>query len=83
MSNAVGCDQARHLPAARQKRWPRSDRVVGLDVARALAIIGMFGAHVGVVADDVGSSPSTWLGVVNGRSSILFAVLAGVAVALL
>jgi hypothetical protein len=56
---------------------------VGLDVARALAVFGMFGAHVGVVADDVGVSPSTWTGVVNGRSSILFAVLAGCSVALL
>ncbi|WP_436692478.1 heparan-alpha-glucosaminide N-acetyltransferase domain-containing protein [Geodermatophilus sp. CPCC 205506] len=83
MSTAVRRDQARQLPSAQQKRRLRSDRVAGLDVARALAVFGMFGAHVGVVADDVGSSPSTWLGVVNGRSSILFAVLAGVSVALL
>ena len=60
-----------------------SGRVVGLDVARALAVFGMFGAHVGAVAADIGTSPSTWLGVVNGRSSILFAVLAGISVALL
>jgi hypothetical protein len=59
------------------------DRVVGVDVARALAVFGMLGAHVGVVADDVQASPSTWLGVVNGRPSILFAVLAGISVALL
>lgn len=43
----------------------------------------MFGAHIGAVADDVDASPSTWTGVVNGRSSILFAVLAGVSIALL
>ena len=61
----------------------RSDRVVGLDVARALAVFGMLGAHVGAVASDVGLLPSSWLGVVNGRSSILFAVLAGISVALL
>jgi uncharacterized membrane protein YeiB len=59
------------------------DRIVGLDVARALAVFGMFGAHVGVVAADVGMTPSSWAGVVNGRSSILFAVLAGISVALL
>jgi uncharacterized membrane protein YeiB len=83
MSTAVCPEEGRQLPTAGGERRPRADRVVGLDVARALAVFGMFGAHVGVVADDVDSSPSTWLGVVNGRSSILFAVLAGVSVALL
>ncbi len=58
-------------------------RVTGLDVARALAVFGMLGAHVGGVPADVVASPSSWLGAVNGRSSILFAVLAGVSVALL
>jgi hypothetical protein len=43
----------------------------------------MLSAHVGAVADDIGASPSTWNGVVNGRSSILFAVLAGISIALL
>jgi uncharacterized membrane protein YeiB len=61
----------------------RLGRIVGLDVARALAVFGMLGAHVGLVAPDVGASPSTWTGAVNGRSSILFAVLAGISVALL
>jgi len=56
--------------------------VVGLDVARALAVFGMFGAHVGVT-DDLELSPSTWLDIVWGRSSILFAVLAGISIALL
>jgi len=57
--------------------------VAGLDVARALAVFGMLGAHFGGVPADVGAAPSSWLGAVNGRSSILFAVLAGVSVALL
>lgn len=69
-------------PPPRRSR-DRSGRIVGLDVARALAVFGMLGAHVGAVAGDVGASPSTWLGAVNGRSSILFAVLAGISVALL
>lgn len=67
---------------ARRRHLREDQRVVGLDVARALAVFGMFGAHVGAVADDVGTSPATWTGVVNGRSSILFAVLAGISVAL-
>jgi uncharacterized membrane protein YeiB len=57
--------------------------VIGLDVARALAVFGMLGAHVGGVPADVVASPSTWLGAVHGRSSVLFAVLAGVSLALL
>jgi uncharacterized membrane protein YeiB len=83
MSTALTRDQVRSPRSAEGRGRPRSDRVDGLDVARALAVFGMFGAHVGVVADDVGPSPATWLGIVNGRSSILFAVLAGISVALM
>lgn len=57
--------------------------MAGLDVARALAVFGMFAAHVGAIADDVDSSPSTWPALAWGRSSILFAVLAGISIALL
>ena len=53
-----------------------------MDVARGLAVIGMFGAHIGWVGD-VQWEPRTWLGLVYGRPSILFAVLAGVSLALL
>ena len=72
---------ARRAPEGR--RVPRAGRVTGLDVARALAVFGMLGAHFAGVPADVDISPSSWLGVVHGRSSILFAVLAGVSVALL
>ncbi|RBY76715.1 hypothetical protein DQ238_16715 [Geodermatophilus sp. TF02-6] len=57
-------------------------RVAGVDAARGLAVLGMFAAHLG----DPGHldwSPSTWAAVVDGRSSVLFATLAGVSVALL
>nr|WP_239522149.1 heparan-alpha-glucosaminide N-acetyltransferase domain-containing protein [Geodermatophilus sabuli] len=57
-------------------------RIAGLDVARGLAVLGMFGAHLGPTAD-LGGDPSTWGAVVEGRSSILFATLAGVSIALL
>ncbi|HIX00045.1 MAG TPA: DUF1624 domain-containing protein [Candidatus Nesterenkonia stercoripullorum] len=56
--------------------------MTGIDVARALAIIGMIGAHVGYAPDIFWSDPSTWGGVIHGRSAILFAVLAGVSIAL-
>jgi uncharacterized membrane protein YeiB len=65
------------------RRVARAARVTGLDLARALAVFGMLGAHFGGVPADVDAAPSTWLGAVNGRSAILFAVLAGVSVALL
>src|SRR4051794_31808225 len=74
-------------PAARRapegRPLSRAGRVTGLDVARALAVFGMLGAHFGGVPADVDAAPSSWLGAVNGRSAILFAVLAGVSVALL
>ena len=61
-----------------QSRGVRSTaRIVGVDIARGLAVLGMFGAHVGVQQSFDWLEPSTWSDVVNGRSSILFAVLAG------
>ncbi|MGY1985944.1 heparan-alpha-glucosaminide N-acetyltransferase domain-containing protein [Blastococcus sp. SYSU DS0669] len=57
-------------------------RIAGLDVARGLAVLGMFAAHLRV-GGEFGPDPRTWTAVVDGRSSILFATLAGISVALL
>lgn len=67
-------------------RWDRlnaAERVGGIDLARGLAVLGMLAAHLLAIDDvfDV-TDPSTWLAVVNGRSSILFATLAGVSIGL-
>jgi uncharacterized protein len=43
----------------------------------------MYGAHVGVTEAFDWPQPETWLDVVNGRSSILFALLAGVSIAII
>jgi hypothetical protein len=43
----------------------------------------MFGAHLGAPDDLVLMDPASWGAIVHGRSSILFAVLAGVSIALL
>jgi len=51
-------------------------------VARGIAVLGMAGAHMGVVPELEWSDPGTWGGLVHGRSSILFAVLAGISIAL-
>ena len=65
-------------------RWERLNgpaRIAGVDLARGLAVIGMFAAHLLLTADAfVWGDPSTWSTLVNGRSSILFAVLAGVSI---
>ncbi|ATL68315.1 heparan-alpha-glucosaminide N-acetyltransferase domain-containing protein [Nocardia terpenica] len=55
-------------------------RVVGLDAARGLAVLGMFAVHVGPHPGEPGAG---WLEIFSGRSSALFAVLAGVSLALL
>jgi uncharacterized membrane protein len=69
-------------PAGPEPRTPTGRRIGGLDVARGLAVLGMFGAHLGDTGD-LGWDPATWRALADGRSSILFATLAGVSIALL
>lgn len=58
-------------------------RLQGLDLARALAVFGMVAAHlIALPLPEIGA-PSTWIGLAGGRSSILFATLAGVSLALI
>lgn len=70
---------ARHRLTA----FGRPPRILGVDLARGLAIVGMMGAHVGVAPSLAWTRPDTWGDLVNGRSSILFAVVAGLSIALL
>src|SRR6478752_3563105 len=57
-------------------------RIVGIDVARGLAVLGMMTAHVG--PDDHGPvPPGGFAQLADGRPSALFVVLAGVSLALL
>jgi len=60
---------------------PASSRLVGLDVARAVALLGMAATHVLDARDDAGALTLSHA-VFGGRASALFAVLAGVSVAL-
>lgn len=71
--------------AARLRSYgsPSTARIIGIDVARGLAVLGMYGAHIGVSDAFDWSSPVTWLDLVHGRSSILFATLAGVSIAII
>lgn len=57
-------------------------RIVGLDLARALAVFGMYYAHVGPYAE--GEGFTAWLmDIPHGRASALFATLAGLSLVLL
>lgn len=59
----------------------RPDRVAGVDLARGLALLGMMAVHV-LPAQDPDGSASLADAVASGRSAALFAVLAGVGLAL-
>ena len=69
-------------PAGPERATATGRRIAGLDLARGLAVLGMFGAHLGDTGE-LGWDPATWPALVDGRSSILFATLAGVSIALL
>lgn len=63
------------------RRLNGSGRIAGIDLARGLAIIGMFAAHLLALGDGFRwTEPSSWGYLVEGRSSILFATLAGVSI---
>jgi uncharacterized membrane protein YeiB len=71
-----------HL-ATRWRRLNGVGRIHGVDLARGLAVLGMFAAHLLWITGPLDvSQPASWLVVVEGRSSILFATLAGVSIGL-
>ena len=67
-------------PAAKRARRPRLEAI---DVARSLAIFGMFTAHLGAKNFESGGLSPSILDVTMGRSAALFMILAGVGTALL
>ncbi|GAA4613505.1 heparan-alpha-glucosaminide N-acetyltransferase domain-containing protein [Saccharopolyspora hordei] len=61
---------------------PRTGRLVGVDVARFVAVFGMFCIHFGVPFFN--GMPEVWIAQFSsGRSTALFTLLAGVSLALL
>ncbi len=68
--------------ASRWERLNGPERIAGIDLARGLAVLGMFAAHLLWIEPLDFTDPSTWNAVVSGRSSILFATLAGVSIGL-
>lgn len=59
-----------------QAERPSTARLIGLDLARGLAVFGMYAVHVG-------SGSGYLMELAQGRSSALFAFLAGFAVVLI
>jgi uncharacterized membrane protein YeiB len=64
-------------PSRTRARTPSVGRMVGLDLARGLAVFGMYTAHVGPDPSEGGFGNRLFM-LAHGRSSALFAVLAGV-----
>jgi uncharacterized membrane protein len=78
--SAAGWEQGRSVPGRRDARL--ASRLVGIDVARCVALLGMMATHILNPVD--GSGRLAWpQAVAGGRSSALFAVLAGVSLSLM
>lgn len=60
-----------------------NQRIRGIDLARALALLGMMAAHFGAHDGVNGSFLEMLGGITHGRSAILFALLAGISIALM
>ena len=76
---------AAELTGRLARSWAHLDgprRLAGIDLARGLAVLGMFAAHLIALPEFSWADPATWLDVASGRSSILFATLAGVSIGL-
>jgi uncharacterized membrane protein YeiB len=58
-------------------------RLVAVDLARALAVFGMFAVHVGPFPTPGGGVGDWFLGLASGRASALFATLAGFSLTLI
>lgn len=74
------------VPATPTSPRRRPGRLVGIDIARALALMGMFTQHV-FLADTDGATSTGWVGRLfqeaGGRASVLFFVLSGVSLTII
>ncbi|WP_244571524.1 heparan-alpha-glucosaminide N-acetyltransferase domain-containing protein [Mesorhizobium carmichaelinearum] len=59
-----------------------ADRLAGIDLARGVAVFGMYAAHVGPSPNE-GGQIGNLMELTHGRSSALFAVLAGFSIILI
>ncbi|WP_354670743.1 heparan-alpha-glucosaminide N-acetyltransferase domain-containing protein [Streptomyces flavofungini] len=81
---SVTAPPATDAPAlAHRDRHTTTGRLLGVDLARGLAVFGMYAAHVGPAPEDAGGVIGFLLELSHGRSSALFAFLAGFSLILL
>ncbi len=71
--------------ALRENNSPVTHRILGFDLARAYAIMGMYIVNFNIVfgSHEDDSWLGTFLGLFNGNSSTIFVILAGMGVALM
>ena len=75
--------KSRALRARTARGNAAGPRLVGIDAARGLALLGMMATHVLPTFESNAQLTPTWVGLVfSGRASALFAVLAGIGLAL-
>jgi uncharacterized membrane protein len=82
---ARGDDTADIVPFPGRAEPPRPSigRILGLDLARALAVFGMYYSHVGPYGGSDNAFLAFLADIPHGRSSALFATLAGLSLVLL
>jgi uncharacterized membrane protein YeiB len=73
--------RSHHGPSGADVLPPLAGRLGGVDVARAVAILGMFAVHVGPLDDT--TVAGRLYALPHGRASLLFVLVAGVGVSLL
>lgn len=83
VSQAVPSEAAPEAAAGRSLcRTTSTGRLIGIDLARGLAVLGMYAAHVGP-EPSVGGPLGWAMELARGRSAALFALLAGFSLVLL
>jgi uncharacterized membrane protein YeiB len=83
VSQAVPCEAAPEAGAGRSPcRTTSIGRLLGIDLARGLAVLGMYAAHVGP-EPSVGGPLGWAMELARGRSAAMFALLAGFSLVLL
>lgn len=84
LENARLSTSPRANPVERLRNFGRPPRIVALDIARGFAVLGMAAVHTAELPGELHwTDPSTWSELSSGRSSILFAFLAGISIALM
>ena len=80
-TSRTGAEPAAASGASTADTGARKQRLIGIDAARGLALIGMISIHIMPSWDPVSFEPTAQWTVFAGRSAALFALLAGVGLA--